>query len=372
MTIRLLYLVTEDWYFVSHRLPLAIAAKMAGFDVTVATRLARHREIIEAAGLRALQFEMDRRGMSPIGLAQETLRLANLYRRERPDIVHHVSLRPVVVGGFAARLAGIRHVVSALTGMGFLFTDGGRGSLARRALQSVLPWLMARGVTIVQNKDDGGLLRSLGVPAERLRLIPGSGVDVTSFVPRLTPAAGKPVVMMASRLLWDKGVREFAEAARLCRNRGVQARFVLVGSPDPQNPSSIPGAELESWHASGILEWWGPREDMAAVFSQAHVVCLPSYREGLPKVLLEAAACGKPIITTDTPGCREIVRHGENGFLVPVRAVTELAEAAERLVSDATLREAMGRAGRRKIEEEFSLERVVSETLQVYAELLHL
>jgi len=369
---KILYLVTEDWYFCSHRLQLAAAARRAGYDVVVATNLNRHEARIRAEGIRPIPFGMARAGLNPLRDFATLLQLIGLYRTERPDLVHHVAMKPVLYGAIAARAAGVSRRVHALAGLGYLFSSpDARARGLRLPVSALLHWLLKgdRSRVILQNADDRELfIRELSLVPAQIRLIRGSGVDPDVFLPTPEPQ-GTPVVMLASRMLRDKGVREFAEAARCCKTRGVEARFVLVGDPDPQNPSSISRAELEAWHSSGILEWWGAREDMAAVLSQAHVVCLPSYREGLPKVLLEAAACGRPIITTDTPGCREIVRQGENGYLVPVRAVTELADAVERLVGDTVLRKSMGRAGRRRVEEEFCLERVVSETLRVYEEL---
>jgi len=366
---KLLFVVTEDWYFVSHRLATAVAARCAGFDVVVVTRFSKHRQTIEDAGLRAIPFGMNRRGLNPLTLLREALALACIYRRERPDVVHHVALRPVVVGGLAARLAGIRSTISAVTGMGFLFTDGGRLPWVRRAVQQVLPWLLSRGLTIVQNDDDAQQLAACGLPLVRLRLILGAGVDTERFAPGPTSAvAAAPVVMMASRLLWDKGVGEFVEAARRLRSCG--ARFVLVGAPDADNPASIADADLSQWIAEGVLEWWGHSEDMAATLALADLVCLPSYREGLPKVLLEAMACGKPCITTDTPGCREAVRHEDNGLLVPVKDPKGLAAAIGRLLDDPKERQRMGARGRELAVGEFSQKQVIEATLAVYLEVL--
>lgn len=365
---RLLFLVTEDWYFVSHRLALAVEARRTGFDVAVATRLGSYRWAIEAAGLRAIAFEMNRCGLNPIGLLREALALARLFRRERPDVVHLVALRPVVVGGLAASLAGVRHVVSAVTGMGFLFTEGGRLPWVRKIVQRLLPRLLSRGLTIVQNEDDARQLLSFGLSCERIRLIPGAGVDTARFTPR-APSGGIPVVMMASRLLWDKGVGEFVAAARRLRDCG--ARFVLVGAIDADNPASVSEAELTQWVAEGVVEWWGHREDMATTLSEATVFCLPSsYREGLPKVLLEAMACGKPCITTEAPGCRDAVRHGDNGLLVPVKDADALAAAIARLLADPTLCQRMGARSRQRAVEEFSQKRVIADTLAVYQEML--
>ncbi|MEW5886693.1 MAG: glycosyltransferase family 4 protein [Pseudomonadota bacterium] len=363
---KLLIVVSEDWYFVSHRLALGVAARAAGYEVAVVTRPGAQRARIEAAGLRVLGFALQRRGLSPLGLLREAWALARIYWRERPDLVHHVALRPVVVGALAARLAGVRGVVSAVTGMGFLFTDGTRLPWVRRAVQRALPWLLERGLTIVQNDDDARALQSFGLPPERLRLVAGAGVDTQRYAPGLPPH-GAPVVMLAARLLRDKGVTEFVAAARALQGSG--ARFVLVGDPDPDNPATITQAELDAWVAEGVVEWWGPSDNMPATLRQAQVFCLPSYREGLPKVVLEAMACGLPCISTDAPGCRDAVRHGDNGLLVPVKDAPALAAAIQRLLGDAALRQRMGARGSERAESEFSQQRVIEASLAVYAEV---
>lgn len=365
---KLLFVVTEDWYFVSHRLALAVEARRAGFDVAVATRFGNHRRVVEDAGLRAIPFQMNRRGLNPVALMREAFVLAEIYRTERPDVVHHVALRPVVVGGLAARMVGISRVVSAVTGMGFLFTDGGgRLPWIRKTVQRVLPWLLSRGLTIVQNNDDARQLAGFGLPSGHLRLIPGAGVDTGRFAPGATMGP-VPVVMMASRLLWDKGVGEFVDAARLLRGR--VARFVLVGAIDADNPASISDTDLKKWVAEGVVEWWGHCEDMAVTLTQADMVCLPSYREGLPKSLLEAMACGKSCIATDVPGCRDAVRHEDNGLLVPIKDAAALAEVISRLLDHPEERQKMGVRGRERVIREFSQEHVIEATLAVYREVL--
>lgn len=363
--LRLLFVVTEDWYFVSHRLPLAVAAKRAGFEVTVLTRCGAKCEAIRTAGIEVVPFAMARRGLSPLGLAREILALTGHYRRLGPDIVHHVALRPVVVGGIAARLAGVSAVVSAIAGLGYAFT-GGRGGWLAFVLRALLRVALARGAVIVQNPEDAGAVRALGVATERIRLIAGAGVDTGRFHPEPEPDA-VPVVMLASRLLWDKGVGEFVVAARRLRGR---ARFVLVGAPDAGNPASVPEDILRQWVAEGLVEWWGVSEDMPKTLAQATIVCLPSYREGLPKVLLEAMACGRPVVTTDAPGCRDCVRDGDNGLLVPSKDAGALAEAIARLLDDPPLRRAMGERGRQRAVEKFGQEWVIEATLALYREVL--
>lgn len=365
---KLLYFVTEDWYFCSHRLPLAVAAHEAGFDVTVVTRVRDHGEVIRQAGLGLISFDMSRRGMNPFRELGALVRLAALYRREKPDLVHHVAMKPVLYGTLAASLAGVPRVVNALAGMGWLFTSANlKARLIKPLVRLAFRILLRSTNVIVQNPDDVALMAGLSLG--NVHLVRGAGVDTRLFRPA-PPPAGDPVVMLASRMLWDKGVGEFVEAARMLQRMGVSARFVLVGERDPANPSAIPESRLREWEAEGVVEWWGRREDMAEVFHQTQVVCLPSYREGLPKVLLEAAASGLPLVATDAPGCREIVRNDENGLLVPVRDARALAEALRRVIEDPALRRRMGERGRQIAVAEFSIEQVVEETLKVYRGLL--
>src|SRR4029079_12492403 len=367
---KVLFVLAEDCSFVSHRLGLAGAAQAAGFEVVVATRVGRHGEAIRAAGLRLVPFGLARTYGNPI---REILALVRLYRRERPDIVHHVALKPIVYGAVAARLARVPAQVNAVVGLGWLFTSAkGVMRLIRPAARWTLALLLRTraSLTIVQNPDDRALLIRSHLPESRIRLIRGAGGDTTGFAPAPEPA-GPVCIVLAARMLWDKGVREFVEAARLIRQAGVQARFVLVGDPDHHNPASVPEATLRGWHGQDGIEWWGRRDDMPSVYHAAHIACLPSYyREGLPKVLLEAAACGRPLITTDAPGCREVVQDGDNGILVTPRDAQSLARAIGKLIEDEKLRRTMGKRGREIILKDFSSELVVRETLGIYRELV--
>ena len=370
---RLLYLVTEDWYFCSHRLPLAAAARAAGFDVSVATRLRAHKKEIRAAGFEPIRIGLSRRSVNPFRELRSVAELVRIYRAVKPDIVHHVALKPVVYGSLAARLAGVPSVVNALAGLGYAFSSQDRWArLARPVVETAFRALLDRPASrlIVQNPDDLELLvRERVVGAERTVLIRGSGVDTARFAPALE-ADGVPLVVLPARMLRDKGIFEFVAAAEQLRAAGVAARFALVGDPDPDNPASIPAATLQRWSDGGAVEWWGWRDDMVEVFHQSHIVCLPSYREGLPKALIDAAACGRAIVTCDVPGCREVVREGENGLLVPPRDSAALAAALGRLLGDAKLRQAMGIRGRARAVAEFSIERVIEQTLGLYRELL--
>jgi glycosyltransferase involved in cell wall biosynthesis len=365
---KLLFVVTEDWYFFSHRLLLAVAAREAGYDVAVATRVRQHREMIRRAGIRVIPFELSRRIGNPL---LELMGLFLLYRRERPDIVHHVALKPVFLGGLAGWLAGIPSQVNAVAGLGWLFISRSRTA---RWISPLICWILARllnaprCLVIVQNPDDAELLKKSGVGESHLRMIRGAGVDTAEFSP--TSESREPIcVVLAARILWDKGVGEFVEAARQLTQDGVKARFILVGDPDPDNPATVPEATLHAWKKEKIVEQWGHRDDMVTVFHAAHVVCLPSYREGLPKVLLEAAACSRPIVTTDVPGCREVVRDGENGLLVPPRDAQALSDALLCLIKNPELRSEMGHRGREIVLKEFSSEKVIAQTLDLYEEM---
>jgi glycosyltransferase involved in cell wall biosynthesis len=368
---RLLFVVTEDWYFVSHRLPLAVAARKAGFDVAVATRVHEHGEQIVAADIRLIPFELSRQSGNPFS---EVFRLIRLYRLEQPTIVHHVALKPVLFGTLAARLARVPFIVNAIAGLGWLFSSSGRlAKFMRPWVRLVLTRLLAAPNvrTIVQNPDDHALLVHAGLQPTQLRLIRGAGVDVNTFTPALAAPPLPVTVMLVARMLWDKGVGELMVAAQRLHAQGLDARFVLVGDPDPANPASIPLAQLREWHGHNGVEWWGRREEMPAVLRQAHIACLPSfYGEGLPKSLLEAAACGLPIVTTDAPGYREVVSDHDNGFLVPIRDPLALADALKKLILDPALRQRMGQRSRAKALAAFSQDQVIADTLRVYQERL--
>lgn len=364
---RLLYFVTEDWYFCSHRLPLAIAARDAGFDVGIITRVRDYGAIIRDAGLRLIPFSMQRRGKNPIREWAHVRALTEIYRREQPAIVHHVAMKPVIYGSIAARLAGVPHVINALAGLGYTFTSQDRRArLLRPAIRHALTRLLRATSVIVQNDVDRDFIAGMGIPPTRLHVIRGSGVDLDRFRPQ-PELPGTPLVILPARLLRDKGVREFADAARRLKKQGVNVRFALVGDPDPENPASLGDADVQDLRRDGSVEIWGHQDDMAAVFAQCHIVCLPSYREGLPKVLLEAAASGRAIVTTDVPGCRDVVQHGENGLLVPVRDGGSLAQAIAMLIQDSVLRDRMGKRGREIAARSFAISQVVKEVLEVYS-----
>lgn len=361
-----LLFANTDWFLYNFRLPLAQALRAQGFDVLLLAPPGPYGPRMEAPGMRYLPFPLERAGMNPLVELGTVLRLARLYRRERPALVHHSTIKCVLYGSLAARLAGVDAVVNSITGLGYAFMGTG---LARRALQSfVRAWYrlaLRRSQVIFENGEDLRLFVSDRLlRPEQAHLVRGAGVDLERFRPSPLPD-DPPLVMLAARMLRDKGVVEFVEAARHLRAGGERARFVLVGDTYDGNPSAIPSAQLRAWQEEGTVEWWGWRDDMHEVLASATIVCLPSYREGLPKVLVEAAACGRPIVASDIAGCREVVTHGENGLLVPVGDVAALAEAIRTLLRSPDLRTRFGMAGRLRAEREFSVGAIVARTLEV-------
>lgn len=366
----LLYVVTEDWYFWSHRLPIARAARDAGWQVHVATRITGHRALIEAEGFQVHELEFNRSGLNPLRDMKMLLALVLLYRRLKPRLVHHIAAKPVLYGTIAAWLCRISVVVNTMAGMGFLFSnDSFKIRVARSLFMRMLVALgRSRGRNlIVQNRDDRQIFIDAGLPGHRVSLIRGSGVDLRQY-PASAEPDGVPVALCVSRMLKDKGIRELVEAARLLQQRGVAIRIRLVGGTD-LNPSSIDPATIAEWSAEGVVEIAGHSSRIADEYSMSHIAVLPSYREGLPKSLLEAAACGRPIVATDVPGCREICIAGESGILVPVKNAVALADALEMLAVTPAMRTQFGKNARLLAEARFAIEIVIAETLALYRAL---
>ena len=367
MSRRLLYIVNEASYFLSHRLPLAKAAQAAGWEVEVATAEAPEQAEIAAAGFVIHSLPLSRSGLRLDRELRALLATWRLLRRIRPDLLHCVALKAVVLGGLAARLAGTPAGIFTIAGLGHVFVENG---LANRLLRTVFRHLFPLLVTpntrvIFQNPDDQVRLGLKGKLSRRQVLIAGSGVDLELFHMRPEPP-GEVAIILPSRLLWTKGVGEFVEAARRLRAAGVPARFLLAGDNDPGNPASIPHEQLTAWSAEGAVEWLGFQQDMPLLLANCHIVCLPSfYGEGVPKCLIEGAATGRALVATDTPGCREIVRHGENGLLARPKDSEALAKALRQLIEDPDLRRRFGKRGR-EIAGDFGLHEVVPRTLALY------
>jgi glycosyltransferase involved in cell wall biosynthesis len=319
------------------------------------------------------EIPFSRKGVNPVSEARCLLALWRLYARLRPELVHHITIKPILYGGLAARWLRLPAVVHAVTGLGYVFSRQGMAAGAARvalryAYRQALDYRAA--TTIFQNPDD--VLEIWGASGHpRARIIRGAGVDPAEY-PYHEEPPGTPLVILASRMLWSKGVGDFIEAARRCRAAGLDSRFALVGDTDEGNPDAIPAECLRRWHAEGIVEWWGRRQDMPEVFRQSHVVALPTtYREGIPKVLIEAASTGRPLVATDMPGCREIVVDGANGYLVEPNCPQELYESLSKLIQNKNLRQRMGIRGRERVLDGFSLDDVITQTLDIYNELRH-
>lgn len=367
----LLYLVTEDWYFLSHRLPMAREAQRAGYEVHVVTHVNKGAAAIEAEGFRLHAVRWRRGSINPFAFLSNTYAVRKIYRQIDPDLVHHVALQPTIVGSLAA--AGLRCVrLNALAGLGFAFTsDTPKARLVRPVLRALLRHVLShpRAAVLVQNPDDRAAVQSLGIAPQHIFLIPGSGVETDTLMPLPEPA-GPVTVAFVGRLLDDKGLRTLVEAHAILRRRGELLRLLIAGDPDPANPVSIPPAEIAEWGRRPGIELLGHVSDIRAVWSRAHIAVLPSRREGLPKSLLEAAACGRPIVATDVPGCREIARQDINALLVPPDDAPALADAMARLASDAKLRARYGAAGRTLVEAHYSAARIGVEIVALYDRLL--
>ncbi len=394
---RILFLVTEDWYFLSHRLPLARAARDAGAEVLVATRYSVHQEKIAAEGFTTIALGWDRGSHNPVKEAFSVLRLAALYYQWRPDIVHHVAMKPIMLGSLAAKIInwlGVRpYIVNAVTGLGYFFIEPNisydsnpdlghhsgndissrnSGSVLRYVVHAALRFALGNHQTtvIVQNEDDVATLRRHQMlDHSRIKIIRGSGVNVKEF-PQLPAPNGPVVAALVARMLSDKGIRETVQAAAILKQQGVDLKIWLVGPTDPANPAAIPEENLQAWDDAGVIKWVGQRNDIAGIWAEAAIAVLPSYREGLPKALLEAASCGRPLVATDAPGCREICRDQETGLLVPIGDAKALAQALATLTKDQDLRLRLGATARRVVEQEFSTEKVVQQTMALYRELL--
>jgi len=371
----ILFLVTEDWYFCLHRLPIARAAHAAGWTVLVATQVKDHGQLIEREGFQLIPMKWTRRSMNPVRGLAEVRQIVGIYRKYQPDLVHHVALKPSLYGSMAGLLCGRAAVVNNLAGLGQAFTSQGlMASVVRTGLTNAFRLLFRRrgSCTIVENADDWRfLVTKVGLERNTVALIRGIGVDVKRYRPGPEDTGETPTITMVSRMLWPKGVGELVEATRILRRRGQRLRVQLVGVPDASSRVSVPQEQLLKWQSEGVVEWLGYREDVPELWRRSHIAVLPSYyREGIPRSLLEAAACARPIVTTDMPGCREIVRNGHNGILVAPRDPQAIADAIERLLNDAKLRQCMGEAGRALVEQEFTEEHVVAQTMSVYRKLL--
>jgi glycosyltransferase involved in cell wall biosynthesis len=372
MAPRILYVVTEDWYFLSHRLPMAIAAKQAGYEVHVATRLNGGKAAIEREGFVPHALSWSRGSLSPGGSFAAVRELRRLFGAVKPDLVHNISLKPVLLGSVACLGRSSSVVVNSLTGLGTLFigeaqVSGVTRALVRAALRGLLR--QKRSMTLVQNPDDRAFVIGLGVPSEQIALIAGSGVDTD----KLTPLPEPPPPVTAAyvgRMLADKGVLTVIEAFSRLGKQGVALQLLLAGDCDRENPGSLAPEQLREFASLYGIHWLGHVADIREVWARAHFAVLASRREGLPKSLLEAAACGRAMVATDAPGCREIAIDGETGLTVPVDDAEALAGAMAKLAGDAELRKRFGTNARVLVERKFSAEAIGRQTVALYNSLI--
>jgi len=384
---RLVYVVNDRASFVARRMAIACAAHAAGFDVHAilpgpeigaAAHSVRFTDLgageteasLASGPVTVHNIPLSRRGTALAGEWRTLRAIGDVLNRLHPDVVHQFTLKPILYGTLSRLWRRPPALINSFVGLGYLLEGAGVIAAARRRVVLGGYGAMARRTgawSVFQNPDNLRAVMTQGaLDPSRVVLIRGSGVDLASFPFRAEPVTDRPLVVLPARMLADKGINEFVAAARALRAQGVSARFALVGGADPGNPAAIPEDTLRTWHAEGAVEWWGHRGDMPEVFFQAAVVCLPSYAEGVPRSLLEAAATGRAIVTSDVPGCREVVRSGVNGLLVPPRDFAALSRALTVILGDSAARASMGVAGRAKVQDEFSLTEVISGTLALY------
>lgn len=373
---KVLYLVNIDWFFLSHRLPIALAAIDAGYEVHLLCGISNKLEELESHGLILHNLPINRSKINLFQEIQTILKIIKTFKAIKPDLVHLVTIKPVLYGGIIARVFKTQSVVAAISGMGFIFSNHDWKTKLKRSLVSFTykKALKINNLKVIfQNPIDQDTLTNIvALHSSQFTLIPGSGVDLSTYSISDEPTSDVPIVVLAARLLHDKGVNEFIDAAQTLKMKKIHARFCLIGAPDPDNPNSVTNNELTIWVNEGIVESWGHRSDMPNVLSNANLVVLPSYYgEGLPKILIEAAACGRAIITTDMPGCRDSITPDVTGLLIPARDSEALASAIERLLTDKDLRVRMGQAGRKLAENKYSIEQVIKTHIDIYNELLN-
>tara|TARA_B100000787_G_scaffold94957_1_gene70118 strand:- start:314 stop:1492 length:1179 start_codon:yes stop_codon:yes gene_type:complete len=371
---RLLFVVTEDWYFVSHRLYMAIFAVNLGYKVALLSKVSTHKDLIEGHGIEVISWSLNRKSMNIVSEIKAYKEVTSAIDYFQPDIVHSVALKPMLYNAIQFHRKYTYSNVYALGGLGFIFSSKKfKASIIRFILVSILRVALKRrnARIILQNSDDLNLLLKLKIiDSDKTYLIKGVGVDTKVFKP-FKDESKVPIVMLPARMLWDKGISDFIQAAKTVKTHLPETRFVLVGSPDEHNPESVPIVKLNEWTSKGIVEWWGHNDEMHNIYRLATIICFPSYREGLPKSLLEAASSGVPIVSYDVPGSREIVIDQLNGLLVPLKNIAALSNAIKTLLNDRLLRESYGKSGRELVINEFSQEKIAVETSAVWQEVLN-
>ncbi len=365
---KIILFANTDWNFYNYRLSLAKELQSQGHDLVLVSPDGSYVSELEKAGFCWKEFSLSRHGVNPFTELITIYRLVKLFLREKPDLIHNFTIKCVLYGSMAAHIAGIKSIVNSVTGRGLLFSSRNILAILGRPLIKLLYRLSLKNTRVIfQNQTDlDYFIKNHLVLSTQCYLIPGSGVDLDVFKPAPFPK-GKPLIVLPARMLWEKGILEFVEAAEIVRKAGFSGRFALIGEPDPGNPNSIPLQKLNEWNKKGVVEWWGWQDDMVGVYQSASVVCLPSsYGEGLAKCLIEAAACGRPLVASDIPGCREVVIDGLNGLLVPPHDSQKLASAIITLLVDAQKKIAMGLESRILVERKFSSKEIIKDTISVY------
>lgn len=366
---KLFIVVSEDWSFFSHRLSLALSAINNGFDVTVLTRVDKFDKKFKEKGINVINVNFKRSLKTPLTDFFNLIRLINIFRKEKPDIIHNVALKTIFLSSIAGLFSRKSIIINAFTGLGYVFSSQQLKARIIRVFIKPLFRIVLKGKnywTIFQNPDDMNLFYQLGMTVpERSVLIRGSGVNINEFSKSIDNNK-VPIVMLASRMLWDKGIAEFVEVAKRAHTKNINAKFILVGDVDIENPMSIPESIIKKWVNENNIIWKGHCKNMPETLSSASIICLPSYREGLPKVLLEAAAIGRPLVATNVPGCREIVSNGYNGILVNLKDIDSLYNAIISLISNSEIRKKMGNNSRKLVEKEFSSDIINSQTIKLY------
>ena len=373
-SLRVCLVITEDWYFWSHRRSLARYLTAHGHDVHLVTRLSKLKADIEAAGVTPHSVGLQRTAKNPFSEAVVTRRMAGLFHELKPDVVHLVGMKPILYGSIASRMAKVPATVCAIAGLGWLFTPGGiLKTSARQLVSRYFRHALSNNPRVqylVQNSHHRDvLLQNKMAGSDQVTIVSGAGVDPNRF--RVQPEPDSlPTVMTHARMLWDKGIGDLVDAARIIKQQNVDCRIRLVGDPDPANPASIPMEQLNAWNAEEIVTWQGRSSEIPQLLADSHIACLPSYHEGFPLSLVEAMSCGRPVVTNDIPGCRDAVTHERSGLLVPKGDAPELAKAIVRLVQDPALRRRYGAHGRRDVMKRMCSEIVNQQTLDCYAQLL--
>jgi len=369
---KVLFVVNSSAFFVSHRLPIAQQLIDKGYEVHLATS-GEALAIFDEMGLSFHKVQFSRKGMHPLSELMTIWQLFKVFTDLQPDIVHTVTIKPYLYGGIAAKMAKVPAIVSAVSGLGVVFiATGFKAKFLRAVLYPLykLAFSHKNETVIFQNSDDADFLANwVAIHPSKVRLIRGSGVDLNTYQYSAEPL-GKLVVTFVGRLLADKGIREFIDASQIVHSNGIEVDFWVVGDLDEGNPASIPKAEMALWKELPNVKVIGFQKNIADLYSKSNIACLPSYREGLPKSLIEAAACGRAVVTTDVPGCRDAIESNKTGILVPVNNAEALADAIEYLIENSDVRKRMGAAGRALAEKEFAIQKIVAEHMKIYRKLL--